>query len=116
MTNVMTFSKISYNKLPTLKEVVMEKGKCKVMKCGNSLVVALPKAWRERNGVQQGDYLEFDSSAEEEISFIKATNASAKKKAALDSLMAFIDRQPSIPWDDDSREALRATVGERYEA
>lgn len=114
--NVVTFSKISYNKLPKLREAVMENGKCKVMKCGNSLVVALPKPWRDRNGVHQGDYLEFDSTDDGAISFTKITNEAAKKRAAFDSLMGFVDRQAMTPWVDDSRESLRTTVGERYEA
>lgn len=117
MGNVITFGRIGHNKKPILTEAAMESGRCKVMKCGNSLVVALPKAWRELNEVKQGDYLEFSASDNEEaISFKKAASTNDEKKAAFKSLMAIVDRQPDIPWEDDSRESVRALIGERYEA
>lgn len=117
MGDVITFGRISYNEKPILTEATMKSGRCKVMRCGNSLVVALPKAWRDLNEVKQGDYLEFDvSDKKAAISFKKAADANDERKAAFESLMAIVDRQPDIPWEDDSRESVRALIGERYEA
>lgn len=116
MTRVITSDNISYNIRSMSGGTVQTVGKAKVMRCGNSLVVALPKAWREANGVELGDYLEYDPLAGKEISFSKPRPSKGGRREALRALMGIAARQPDIPWEDDSREADKARAGERYGA
>lgn len=43
-------------------------------------------------------------------------NPTVAKRKALDALMDFVNQQPEKLWEDDSRDAVRALVAERYDS
>lgn len=86
-----------------------------VMRSGNSAVVALPAAWRHARGVEIGSKLSATFSDNGALTLDKPPDAdAAQRKRAFERMAAAIDSAPSVPWDDDSREADRALAAERY--
>lgn len=86
----------------------------KVCKNGNSAAVTLPADWRKKAHVEIGDtvtiHYEYDG-----MLYIEAKKRGTKAKARiLDELVRNIEKAPSVPWENDTPEADRSLLEERY--
>lgn len=88
-----------------------------VMKSGNSAVVALPSAFRKRNGIEVGDHVEIAYPAEDTMVIRPVGAAAASRRAALEQLLALVQQQDGsqgpTPYRD-GREGIRDVLEGRY--
>lgn len=82
-----------------------------VVKSGNSRAICLPKSLGASD---------FAIGSKVEIDVLDASTLMVKLKPtregklrAFDELIGFTESAPSVPWNDDSREADRKLLGER---
>lgn len=84
-------------------------------KNGNSAAVTLPAEWRRREHVQVGDTVEVHYEYDGRLYITAKKKGGNKRRQLFDELMSAVDEVPSVPWEDDSPEADRAILAERYE-
>lgn len=82
-----------------------------VVKSGNSRAICLPKSLGATDFVI-GSKVEIDMLDDSTLT-VKLKPPREGRLRALDGLIEFAESVPSIPWNDDSREADRKLLGDR---
>lgn len=84
-----------------------------VSRVGNSRAVFIPTSI-EDDGFSLGSKVQIEHVAPG-IIVVRATQPERDRRLrALSQLEGFANSQPDVPWEDDSREADRALMGQRY--
>lgn len=82
-----------------------------VVKSGNSRAICIPRSLGAADFVI-GSKVEIDMLDDSTLT-IKLKPACEGRLRALDGLIEFAESVPSVPWNDDSREADRKLLGDR---
>lgn len=82
-----------------------------VVKSGNSKAISLPKSLGAVD-FTIGSKVEIDLLDDSTLA-VRLKSGAVGRLRAFDELIRFSESAPSVPWDDDSREADRKLLGDR---
>lgn len=86
----------------------------KVCKNGNSAAVTLPVEWRRSVHVEIGDTVEVHYEYNGALYVAPKKSQRDRQRQILAELLDEVDKMPRVPWPDDSPEADRALLEDRY--